>query len=525
MGTGRPCILAVDLGTSGLKVSVVGVQGDILALEEQGLRTYYRDEDKGVEQDPKEWWQTITASIKKIFEKEPKLRKQVTCISCTAHWSGTVPVNKEGEALGYAITWMDARGAPFLDEKIRGALHIEGYGLTKLWHWLRKSGGVPNKSGKDSLAHILFLKEKKTYAYLKAYKFLEPKDYLNLKFTGKFAASFDSIALHWVTDNRKIDKVRYDSKLLQIAGIERDKLPDLFPSTSLLSTIRPELAKELGLSPEVQVLVGSPNLQAAAVGSGAVADYAAHLHVGSSSWLSCHVPKKKADLSKHLASLPSAIPGRYFVANEQEAAGLCLHYLWETFAGVFKDLEGTHPSYERLDQLAKESVPGSRRVIFTPWINGERAPMENPLMRGGLHNLSLMNNASDIARSVYEGVAYNSKWLLDSVERFVHRRLDDICMIGGGSRSDLWCQIHADVLNRKILQIEEPKLARLRGAAFLGAVAMGYVKFENISQFVSIRKEYTPSREESDLYTQSFREFVALYESNKDIYQRLNSSY
>ena len=98
-------------------------------------------------------------------------------------------------------------------------------------------------------------------------------------------------------------------------------------------------------------------------------------------------------------------------------------------------------------------------------------------------------------------------------------------MIGGGSRSDLWCQIHADVLNRKILQIEEPKLARLRGAAFLGAVAMGYVKFENISQFVSIRKEYTPSREESDLYTQSFREFVALYESNKDIYQRLNSSY
>lgn len=522
MVNGQPCILAIDLGTSGPKLCIINIQGEVLVHHFAKTSTFYR-EDRGVEQDPKEWWAVITDGIHKILKGHPDLRKRIVAISCSAQWSGTVPVDDRGEALGYAITWMDARGAPYIQELIGGGLKVEGYNLSKLWQWVRKTGGAPAKSGKDSLGHILYLKEKKTYAYAKAYKFLEPKDFLNLKFTGKYAASFDSIALHWVTDNRDINNICYDKQLLHLAGIDRHKLPDLYKATDVLGPIKPELAKELGLSPLTQVIVGSPDLQAAAVGSGALLDYAAHLNVGSSSWLSCHVPFKKTDFSNNMATLPSGLPGRYFVANEQEAAGLCLHYLWETFAGVSKDLEGSAPSFERLDLLAKDSVPGSRRVIFTPWLNGERTPVENHHLRGGFHNLSLQNTSSDIVRSVYEGVAYNSKWLLASVEQFIKRKLDTISMIGGGANSDLWCQIHADVLNRKILQVAEPRFANVRGAAWIGAVALGYLKVEDIPSLVKIKKEYVPSSEDQELYNHSFREFLAIYKSNKNIYQRLNT--
>lgn len=517
-----PCILAIDLGTTGPKVCITNVKGEVIAYDYSKITTYYR-EDHGVEQDPKEWWKAIKAGIKKLLKDDPKLSTRIVAISCSAQWSGTVPVDDRGEALGFAMIWMDARGAPYLHQHIGGGIRVEGYNLSKLWQWVRKCGGAPGKSGKDSLAHILFLKEQKKYVYEKAYKFLEPKDYLNLKFTGKYAASFDSIALHWVTDNRDINNVRYDKGLIKLAGIDAEKLPELFKATDILGPIRPEIAKELGLSPHTQVIVGSPDLQAAAVGSGAVEDFSAHLNIGSSSWLSCHVPFKKTDIANNMATLPSALPGRYFIANEQEAAGLCLHYLWGTFAGVFQNLDGSGPSFERLDQLAKESIPGSRRVIFTPWLNGERTPVENNLMRGGFHNLSLHNTSSDIARSVYEGVAFNSRWLLECVERFTKRTLESIYIIGGGANSDLWCQIHADVLNRKILQVAEPRFANARGAAWIGAIAMGYLKVEDIPSLVKIKKEYTPSVEDQKLYTLSFREFLALYKSNKNIYQRLNT--
>ncbi len=522
MGNGQPCILAVDLGTSGPKICVMSLKGEALAYDYQKTRIFYR-EDQGIEQDPREWWQAIRDGIRNILKAHPELAKQIVAISCTAQWSGTVVIDEKGEALGNAIIWMDARGEPHIKSLIGGGLQLEGYSLSKLWQWVRKTGGGPAKSGKDSLAHILFLKEKKAYVYAKAAKFLEPKDFLNLRFTGRCASSYDAIALHWVTDNRKIENIRYDRTLLKIAGVDPAKLPELLPSTSILGPILPEVAKELGLSPLVQVVVGSPDLQSAAVGSGAVDDYAAHLCIGTSSWLTCHVPFKKTAFLSNLATLPSALPGRYFVANEQESAGMCLSYLWETFAGICQDTEGSTPSFERLDALARSSVPGSRRVLFTPWLNGERTPVESHLVRGGFHNLSLQNNSGDIARSVYEGVAYNSRWLLKSVEKFVKRKLDPLYMIGGGANSDLWCQIHADVLNRKVLQVAEPRFANARGAAWIGAIALGYLRVEDISGLVKIHKTYTPAQEDQDLYENSFREFLAIYRSNKKIYQRLNT--
>jgi xylulokinase len=123
---------------------------------------------------------------------------------------------------------------------------------------------------------------------------------------------------------------------------------------------------------------------------------------------------------------------------------------------------------------------------------------------------------------VLEGVAYNSRWLLTYVEKFIGRELDSIRLIGGGARSKLWCQILADVLGRRIQQVDEPVLANARGAAFQAAVALGHLTVDEIPSLVPIAHTYEPDPQHHGLYDELFREFVNLYKSNKAIFARLN---
>jgi xylulokinase len=273
------------------------------------------------------------------------------------------------------------------------------------------------------------------------------------------------------------------------------------------------------------VITGTPDVQSAAIGAGTVADYQAHLHIGTSSWLTCHVPFKKTDIANNMASLPSAIPDRYLVANEQEAAGACLTFLRDhiLFPQDRWGHEARQPAgYDFLSEIAATAPAGSHNVIFTPWLYGERTPVEDDAIRAGFHNLSLHATRADLVRAVFEGVAFNSRWLLEAVEEFVGRRLDPIAMIGGGANSDLWCQIHADVLQRTVRQVDNPVLANLRGAAFLAFVARGQLGFHDVPERVAIANEYRPDTARGRLYDRLFREFVNIYASNRRIYRRLN---
>ena len=248
-------------------------------------------------------------------------------IGCTAQWSGTVPVDDTGTAIGPAISWMDSRGARAVRKTVRGALNVQGYGASKAAKWVRRTGGIPSLSGKDPVGHIHFLREQRPEVYAATAVFLEPVDYLNLRLTGLARASHDSITLHWVTDNRDINAIDYDDALIGLAGLERSKLPDLVPTGSVLGGLAPAAAGELGLLAGTPVIAGMGDLHSAAVGSGAVADFDAHLYIGTSSWVSCHVPFKKTDPLTNIASIPSGIPGRYLVADEHETGGACLTWL------------------------------------------------------------------------------------------------------------------------------------------------------------------------------------------------------
>jgi xylulokinase len=524
MSTDQHYILAIDLGTSGPKVALFTAQGELVGYEFEPT-PYYLLPDGGAEQKPEEWWQAICSATRRLLSRGLAAPEEIAALCCTTQWSGTVAIDRDGTPLMNAIIWMDSRGAPYVRRVTGGRLSVEGYRVDKLYTWLRLSGGIPSHVGKDPIAHILYIRYEHPEIYARTYKFLEPKDYLNLRLTGVCAASYDSMTLHWVTDIRDLAHVDYSPVLLRMGTLEREKLPDLKPPLSVLGPLTKQAAEELGLSQDTQVVIGTPDIPSAAVGSGAVRDFEAHLYIGTSSWIACHVPFKKTDVLHNMASLPSAIPGRYLVTNEQETAGACLTFLRDNILYHQDELlsgNGTNDVYKIFDQIAARTPAGSEGLIFTPWLYGERAPIDDRSVRGGFFNLSLGATREHMIRAVLEGVAYNSRWLLGYVEKFAGQPFEALNVVGGGANSDIWCQILADVLGRKIRQVENPILANARGAAYLAAAALGYMTFDEISEKAHIKSTYLPNPEHQKVYDPLFKEFLQIYQRNKPIYAHLN---
>jgi xylulokinase len=384
---------------------------------------------------------------------------------------------------------------------------------------------VPSRSGKDPVAHILWLQEARPDVARATWKYLEPKDWLNYRLTGVAAATYDSIVLHWVTDNRDPARVDYAPELLTLAGLERAQLPDLVAATSIVGALAADAAAALGVRPGIPVVGGTPDVQSAAIGSGAISDFDGHLYVGTSSWISCHVPFKKTDILRGIASLPSPIPGKYYVADEQETAGACVNWLRDNVLypnDVASPGAPPGDAYGRIDALAAGVAPGAGDVLFTPWLNGERTPVDDHRLRGGWHNVSLRTTRAELVRAALEGVAFNSRWLLDAVERFTGRPFPWLHFVGGGAQSDLWCQIMADVLDRPIRQVEQPIHANTRGAAMVAAVALGRGTFEELGAQVRVTRRFAPDAAARATYDRLYREFRNLHKRNRSIYTRLN---
>jgi xylulokinase len=412
---------------------------------------------------------------------------------------------------------MDSRGAPHVRRAVVGPLPVQGYGLRKLVRWLRLAGGVPARSGKDPVGHALFLRAERPEVYRAAWKLLEPVDWLGLRLTGRCASSYATVALHWAADIRDLRGVEYDARLIAADGLEREKLPDLVPAASVLGPLAAAPARELGLPEGLPVAVGVPDIHAAAVGSGAVRDAEAHLCLGTSSWLCCHVPYKKADLLHQMTSLPSARPDRYLLVNEQECAGACVAWAEEHLG-----LAGTASEpHAELDRLAASAPPGAGGVVFTPWLNGERSPVDDSSLRGSFFNQSLRTTRGHLARAVLEGVALNSRWLLRYVERFLGGPVPYLHLVGGGARSAIWCQIHADALGRTVRQVEDPLLANVRGAGLIGAAALGLISFDEVPGCVPVAATFEPDPGRRRLYDALFDAFLRLYRATRHIHPRL----
>jgi len=168
------------------------------------------------------------------------------------------------------IIWMDSRGAPYMKKFNKGIFKAMGYNIRKMLKFIKITGGGPTLLGKDPTAHIFYIKDQFPDIYNKTYKFLEVQDYINLKVTGKFAASKASVHVHWLTDVRDINNIDYHPKLIKMCKFNREQFPELKESIDVLGTLTKEAADELGLNKDVKVIMGAPDLHTASIGSGAV---------------------------------------------------------------------------------------------------------------------------------------------------------------------------------------------------------------------------------------------------------------
>ncbi|MHA1340500.1 MAG: xylulokinase [Promethearchaeota archaeon] len=516
-------IIAIDHGTSGIKAALVSVFGEVVAWEFQKtpIKLF---ENRGAEQDPNDWWFALKNSIKNLLDKKNKSinPKQIVGMCVSSQWSCTVPVDQNGEHLMNAISWMDSRGALYVQKTMHGLINISGYSVFKIFRWLPKTGGGPGLSGKGPVGHILFLKNERPEIYNETYKFLDAKDFLNFKLTGRCVASYDSNHLLWVLNIKNLNNIFYEDKLIKILGLDKEKLPNMIRSIDVVGNIKPEIADELGLPRNLKIICGSPDLHTAAIGSGAVEDFHAHIYIGTSSWVISHVPFKKTDIFHNIASVPSANPSKYMVVSEQETAGACLTFLRDNIVFKYSNDDKPH-EYSELDEIANKVPAGSSNLIFTPWLFGERTPIEDEHVRGGFHNLSLNHDIDHCVRAVFEGVAFNSKWVFYYVEKFCGKKLDLINLIGGGANSNVWCQIYADILNRTIRKVKDPIQANARGAAFIVAIGLGYLKFEDIPKYITYEKIFKPNPDNRKIYDKIYKAFLSIYKKNRKIYKFLNT--
>jgi xylulokinase len=395
-----------------------------------------------------------------------------------------------------------------------------------LLKWIKYTGLAPTHSGVDSLGHVLFIKNERPDIYKKTYKFLEPMDFLTARLTGKIKATQKTMAPFLVVDNRQWGSRVYSDALLKLAGVQKDKFPQLIANDGIVGPLQPSVAEDLGLHPSTQVVAGIGDSNASVIGAGAVRDFDTIIYIGTSLYMTCHIPFKKTDLSHMMVSLPSPFKSKYMLLGEQGTGGKCVEFYLQNI--VYADDEfntGPKPAdvYARFNRMASEAPAGSGGVIFLPWLNGSIVPHENPNVRGGFVNISLQTTRGHLTRAVMEGLAYNNRWTRGPAEKFIGRRINSFRFAGGGALSDVWSQIHADVLGVPIYQIDDPVNTTVRGAAFLALVALGNRSLEELPGLVKIKRVFEPDESNRNIYDKMYTQYRELFRRNQKVFAALNT--
>jgi xylulokinase len=497
-------VLAIDLGTGGPKVGLVTVRGEVVWWEHTPVPTTVGDGGAHT-QDAELWWRVIGESVRRAPGRD-----RVVAVSVTGQWASTIPVDDQGRPVGPCVLWSDTRGAPYSKALVGGP--VSGYAPKPLATWLRRSGGIPTTSGADPVGHLLYLRHEEPDVLARARWVLEPVDYLTMRFTGVPAATLASMTAAWLTDNRDLGRLAYDDVLVRLAGVDGAQLPPLVATGSVIGPVLPEVAADLGIPPAAVAVTGLPDLHAAAVGAGAIGLGEPHASIGTTAWISAPIARKKTDVFRQQASVPGLDNASYVLANNQDSAGRNL--LW------WGDTTAPTTGYEELLAEAGSPPPGAGGVVFTPGLTGVRSPVDDRDARAGFHGVGETSTRGHLTRAVIEGVALNATWLLGAAERFVGGRLDDLRLVGGGARSDLWCPVLADATDRTVVRVTDPWLAGLRGSALVAGLALGALTRDEVRGAVPTDEPFRPDPRNRATYDALAAELPKLYAAQKGFFRR-----
>ena len=506
-------VLAVDLGSTGIKVAVVDETGVVRAVAGEVIPLLFVGE-RGVEQDPREWWSALGRCARRSVGESGLHGDDITLVAVTSQYTSTTAVDAHGRPLGNTIMWMDGRGGQYRHGPLTS---------TDIERWIDWHGLVP--SGNDDIGHVSVIREQWPDVYAAAAAFVEPMDVLAARLTGVVTATQNSMFPMMAVDNRQWGATTYSDELLTMSGLAPDKLPRLVPLGAPRGTVTSEAAAHLGVSRAAVVTGATIDSVTSAVGTGAITADSCGLIIGTTSVMATHLPTKRHDLAHGLTAAPSPLPDSYFLVAENGIGGKALDVFVNNM--VFPDDglgSAVHDgSYTAVLEAAGKVPCGSNGILFLPWLVGSMAPGHDRRMRGGFVNIGLSSTRTDMARAVLEGVSMNVAWLLPHFSALAGHPYHEITFGGGGATSPLWGQILADATGVAVRRLAHPTCTNAHGAALLALYETGMCTLDDLPGFLITEEVHEPDARHHRLLAGRTESLIDFHERNGSFFGALDS--
>jgi len=498
------CILAYDVGTSGCKAILMTPGGEIVAKDFEPYPTHY-PKPLWAEQDVDDWWRAVAATTRRLLASTGINPQDVLSLSFSSQMLNTIPVDAQGRLLRPCISWLDGRA---WQEAHQVMARLGGERLFTLI----VGGGI---TGKDLIPKYLWLKKNEPEVYSGAAAFMDCGNYILFRATGKMVCELSNAS---VTGMLNLKSKRWDTTMMRLFGLAPEKFPPLVRSIDAVGGLTNQAAADLGLRSEIPVFGGAGDAMCTAIGAGAVEEGDAQLCLGTSGYVTITTAKRFTG-RQGVFSLQSADPDKLLLIAESETVGACL--VWA--ARALYCAEPQAETFELMDRDVASVEPGSGNLIFTPWLYGERCPIPDESLRGGFINLSANHSRAQMARAIYEGVAYNFRWILDLLQEKYGFECNPLRVIGGGAKGLPWLEIVAGVTGRTLLSAANPREASAYGAALIAAVGLGiYPSIASTKKIVPVVHSVEPDSSHQKVYGQLYPAFRQIYPALRGLYHELN---
>lgn len=500
-------LIGIDIGTSATKTVLFDEDCRVIASasEEYPL---YQPQNGWAEQHPEDWKHAVLATLTTVLKKSGVQGSDVKGIGLSGQMHGLVMLDENNEVIRPAIIWCDQRTGKECDEI------YERVGRERLIQITAN----PALTG-FTASKILWVRNNEPENYARCKHILLPKDYIRFVLTGDFATDVSDASGMQLLD---VPKRQWSEEILQKLDIDPALLAKVYESPEITGEVLPEVAAQTGLAAGTPVVGGAADNAAAAVGTGIVTDGRAFTTIGTSGVVYAHTSKVSIDPKGRVHTFCCAVPGCWLVLGCTLAAGLSLSWFRDNFCqnevGTAKGM-GVG-AYYLMDQEAKNVPIGANRLLYLPYLMGERSPLLDPDARGAFIGLSGIHTKRDMLRAVMEGVTYSLRDCYEVLKEMgVH--IDEMMACGGGGTSPLWRQMLADVYNCQVntVQSEGPAL----GVAILAGVGAGLFPSvpEACARFLGKDKTCEPIAENVPQYEHFYKIYSKLYGDLKDSFHLL----
>ncbi len=500
-------IAALDLGTTGCRTFIFDLDGTVIASDYQEWQSIYPS-PSFVEQDANIWWDSIKKTSEVAIKKSGIDKSEIVSVSVTNQRETIVPVDREGNPLHNALVWQDRRTINQVDY-IKKTI-----GIDKIY----KTTGL-TIDPYFSATKILWFKDNKPEIYKKTHKFMLVSDYIIYKLTGKYISDFSNLSRTMLFD---ITKLKYSDDIASELEIDLDKMPEALESGVEIGEITTD---ETLFDKKTLVVTGAGDQQSAALGVGVVSPGDIKCTTGTGSFILAYLATPKFDPEKRVLCSCHAVPGAWVQEASIFTSGAILRWFRDQvgYKECLEAQEGQDP-YDLITAEAQKSSIGAKGLLLIPHFIGSGAPNWNPLAKGIIFGLALGHERGDLYRAVLEGVAYEIRKNID-VFKELGINPKELMLTGGGSRSDYWNQIYADVLGITCVRniVEE---STSLGAAILAASGAGI--FSDISKaaenLCKVDKKWIPNEDHHQFYDKMSTLAFEIYNvlNSKNIYQKLS---